>query len=121
MSRRRRKFRTRPVRRDGLVRALTLTVVALQLALLVMFWWFPEDPPQRGTLWQALWARANMPPFYPLVGLILVGPPATYLALTMPGRHRRWLLAAWAAFLLLVAAVYSHRIIVMLEILWKFG
>jgi hypothetical protein len=101
--------------------ALTAAVVALQAALLVMFWLDPSDPPRSGSLWQALWALGHKPSFYPLVGLLVVGPAATWLAMSRPGVHRQRLLVAWAVFLPLVTVMHGHRIYVMLSVLWQHG
>ncbi|MEX2673192.1 MAG: hypothetical protein WD294_13895 [Phycisphaeraceae bacterium] len=117
----RRRRRRKPVNPSAPARWLTLTTIALQAATLLLFWWYPQEPPVRGTLWQALWARANMPPFYPLMGLIVVGPPATYLAWSLRGRHRRWLATAWLIFLPWIVIGHGRRVLVMLSVWWKFG
>lgn len=101
--------------------ALTLTVLALQAALLVVFWLDPSDPPRCSSLWQALWALGHKPSFYPLVALLVVGPAATWLAMSRRGAHRQRLLIAWAVFLPLVTIMHGHRVYVMLSVLWKYG
>lgn len=122
MARRRRRLHLRPsASAAGLAIWLTFGVIALQVALLVAFHLYPDPPPVRGTLWQGLWARANMPAFYPLLALFIAGPPATALAVSVRGSHRLWLAAAWAAFLPLLIAWHGQRTVVMLEILWKFA
>ena len=100
---------------------LTAAVLLLQAALIYTFIMDPSDPPRSGSLWQALWALMHKPSFYPLVALLVVGPPATWIGWTVPGRHRLWLAASWGVFLPLLITIYGHRVSVMLKILWVHG
>lgn len=60
----------------------------------------------------------HKPTFYPLVALLLGGPPLTWLAWQTPGRHRAALLCAWAVFLTILLGAFGERTSVMLRILW---
>ena len=100
---------------------LTATVILLQAAIFYAFIMDPSDPPSSGSLWQAIWALMHKPSFYPLVALLVVGPPATWIGWSAPGRHRLWLAASWALFLPLLITLYGHRVSVMLQILWRHG
>jgi len=104
-----------------LAHTLTAIVVGVQVALIAAFIIDPSDPPQRGSLWQALWALAHRPSFYPLAAVLLIGPPATWLAWSRPGRHRMALIAGWAAFIVVVTLCFRHRMLVMLKVLWVYG
>ena len=106
---------------QSLAAAAAWCVFALQIALVVMFIVDPSDPPRAGSLWQALWALAHRPSFYPLVGLAVVGAPATWLALVTPGPQRRWVTLAWIVFLPPTAWFFGHRIAVMISVLFTYG
>lgn len=97
---------------------LALVVIALQAVLLLAFAATPTDPPPRITLFELLWASARKPTFYPLVALILAGPPLTILALRKAGRHRWWLAISWVGFAALLIACFGQRVAVMLRVLW---
>lgn len=108
-------------RRSHLATHLTLTVLALQAAVVAVFFLDPGDPPAKGEVWQGLWALGHKPSFVPLIGLLVVGPPATWLARSIPGGHRYWLAAGWLAFIALVLARFAHRMGVMSWLVWKHG
>ena len=93
----------------------------MQAAVLVAFALDPSDPPRAGSLFQALWALAHKPAFYPLTLVAVLGPFATWLACTVRGPHRRWLTACWVVFLAVLIGVYGHRVAVMLQLLWRHG
>lgn len=109
------------VKHAQLMVQLTCIVLLLQAALLVTFALDPSEPPRSASFVQALWALGHKPSFYPLVGLVLVGPWATWLALSGRGAHRRVLLASWVLFLPLALVLHGHRIAVMLKVLWLYG
>lgn len=109
-------------RQRWLAQRLTLIVLAMQGALLVALAVTPGDPPTRGTLWQLLWAASRRPTFYPLVILLMAGPPLSWLAWQVRGVHRRWLAIGWGTFTALLLVFFSHRVDVMLRVLWwQFG
>ena len=108
-------------RSPRLVVGLTLCVLLMQAALLAAFVLDPSDPPRAGSFWQALWALGHRPSFYPLVGLIVFGPWATWLAMASRGKHRRLLLGSWLLFLPLAVMLHGHRLAVMLKVLWLYG
>lgn len=105
-------------RQRAIAARMTLGVVALQAAVLLAFAVTPGEPPAGGTLWQLLWAASRRPTFYPLVALLLAGPPLTVLAWRIAGPHRRWLVAGWVVFLAVAVPLFGHRIWVMLRVLW---
>ena len=100
---------------------LTAAVIALQASLLVVLALDPSSPPAASSLLQALWALGHKPSFYPLVGVVIVGPWATWLALSARGRHRGVLLGAWLVFMPLALVLHGERIAVMLKVLWLYG
>jgi len=106
---------------DMLAVAAAWCVVALQVAMVVTFMVDRSDPPRVGSLWQALWALSHKPSFYPLVGVVLIGPPATYLAWTRRGAQRWAVAIAWAVFIPAAYVFFSHRIAVMLRLLYEHG
>jgi len=73
------------------------------------------------TLLEDLWALAHKPSFYPLAGLIVVGLPASYLAMTVRGSHRVLLVVGWACFAAAMGQWHGHRLAVMLRVLWDHG
>jgi hypothetical protein len=100
---------------------LALSVLALQASVIISFILDPSDPPRQGTLWQGLWAMCHKAGFIPLVGLLVVGPPATWLACSTRGSHRRWLSAGWGGFILVASIWFAHRIWVMTRLVWEHG
>jgi hypothetical protein len=100
---------------------MTAVVIVLQVAVIGTFLLDPGSPPQRGRLWQALWALKHRESFIPLIALLVVGPPATWLAWTVRGRHRRWIIAAWIIFGLVAASWFAHRLVVMSRLVWDYG
>jgi hypothetical protein len=107
--------------RSRLTAYLTLLVLLLQAALLVTFALDPSQPPTASSFFQALWALGHKPSFYPLVALLVIGPWATWLALSGRGGHRRVVLASWLLFLPLALVLHGHRIAVMMKVLWLHG
>jgi hypothetical protein len=105
----------------SLAGAAAWVVVGLQAALVVMFLLDPSDPPRGASLWQALWALAHRPSFYPLVGLAIVGAPATWIALITPGPQRGRVLLAWIVFTPPILWFFGHRIAVMISVLFTYG
>ncbi|MBI1369474.1 MAG: hypothetical protein GC162_12570 [Planctomycetes bacterium] len=102
----------------SLARKAVWAVMGLQTALLACLVLDPTDPPRTGTLWQALWALAHRPAFYPLVGLLIVGPPATFLAYSVGGRHRKILVFSWIFFGALAVYFFGMRLWIMLLVLY---
>ena len=102
---------------------LTLAIVALQGAVVAVFVVDRGDPPPGGSFWQelglGLWALEHKASFIPLIALALVGPPATWLAWSVPGRHRRRLVAAWLIFGAIAATGFAYRIWVMSRLVWE--
>lgn len=105
-------------RQRALAARMTLATLAMQGALLVTLAVTPGDPPGGATLWKLLWASSRKPTFVPLVILLLAGPPLTWLAWRIGGPHRRWLVAGWLTFAVIVALFYIPRLDAMLRILW---
>jgi hypothetical protein len=93
-------------------------VIALQAALLLTLAATPSDPPNGPHFLQLIWAWMHKPTFYPLVALLIAGPPLTWLACRTPGRHRTALLAAWIVFGIILITAFGDRTLVMLRILW---
>lgn len=106
---------------QALAQAAAWTVLCLQIALVAMFLIDPSDPPRAGSLWQALWALAHRPSFYPLLGLAVVSPPATWIALITPGPQRRWIALAWLLFTPSALWCFGHRIAVMITVLFTYA
>lgn len=105
-------------RQRRIAQRLALVVLALQGALLVALAVTPGDPPASGTLWQLLWAASRRPTFYPLVALLLAGPPLTWAAWRVRGVHRRWLAVGWGVFGIIAMTYFAGRLAVMLRVLW---
>ncbi len=109
-------------RRRSFATTLTWIVLALQGALLLTLVVDQSGPPELGlTLLEDLWALAHKPSFYPLVGMIVVGLPASWLAVTQRGPHRVLLLVGWIGFTAAIAQWHWHRVSVMLRVLWEHG
>lgn len=106
-----------PARARRIAARMTFCVVALQAAMLIALWLDPVDPPRAGTLLQLWWASTRRPSFVLLLAVLTAGPALTLLAWPVRGRHRIWLVVAWAVFLAVVAGWYAHRAAVMLRIL----
>ena len=105
----------------GFAGHLTLIVMGLHAAVVAAFVLDPADPPRRGSFWQALWALDHQASFIPLIGLLLLAPPATWLAWSIRGEHRRWLVAAWLVFGSIATVWFAHRIYVMTQLVWQHG
>lgn len=105
-------------RRRTISQRLTWVVIGLQSALLITMWATPSDPPSGPHLLRLLWAWMHKPSFYPLVALLIAGPPLTYLAWRTPGRHRAAIVAAWLIFLTILVTAFGERTWIMLRILW---
>ena len=97
---------------------VALVIIALQAVLLLALAATPADPPPRITLFELLWASARKPTFYPLVALMLAGPPLTVIAMRKTGRHRWWLALSWMGFTAILIACFGQRVAVMLRVLW---
>jgi hypothetical protein len=109
------------VRRQRMIAArLALAVLLLQGAVLLTWYVTPGEPPrgQTLTMWQLLWASSRKATFYPLVALLVAGPVLTVLACRVDGRHRLWLVCGWVGFALVATHAFSHRLEVMLRVLW---
>ena len=100
-----------------IARRFTSLVVLLQLAVPFAFAIDPTNPPAAGSFWAAFWALFHRPAFYPLAALLTIGPAATVLALTIPGKHRIALILAWIIYIPLITYLDGHRIHVMLRVL----
>ena len=98
---------------------LSIVVIAAQLGVIVAFVVDPSEAPRAGSLAAWLWASMHRWSFYPLVGLLVIGIPLTWLGLTVPGPHRQWLVGAWAVWLIVMAILYHNRLLTMLDILWR--
>lgn len=109
------------MKRSQMIFYLTAAVVFLQAAVLIAFALDPSEPPRAGSFVQALWALGHKPSFYPLVGLLLIGPWATWMVISGRGPHRRVVIGAWLVFLPLAVVLHGHRIAVMLKVLWLYG
>ena len=107
-----------PPRRRRLALWMTLGVVLLLWSLLVTLAVMPGRLPPRGPLFELLWAAGRQPMFYPLVGVLLLGPPLTWLAWRVPGRHRLGLVLAWSVFALVVSLLFQEHVELMLRVLW---
>ncbi len=79
----------------------------------------PGDPPQGSRLLQLIWAWMHKPTFYPLIALLVTGPPLTAIAWQTPGKHRTALVLAWLLFLAVLISCFGKRTAVMLRILWE--
>lgn len=109
----------RPKHTRRVAARLTLAVVALHAALLLTFWLDPTDPPRQGTFMQLMWASARRPSFLVLAVVAIAAPTLTILAWPVRGVHRRWLVISWGVFLFFAGWHYTHRLLVMMRILYE--
>lgn len=102
----------------GAARWMAAAVAALQLWLL----WTADDlgtVPPGDSLPALLWAWGHEAAFYPLLLLIALGPPLTWLACTKRGLHRRLLTIAWLLFLPTAALLHGQNLARMAQILGR--
>jgi hypothetical protein len=114
----RQPYRLSRRQRRRLAGQMAIVVIGLQCAVIASFWLDGSVPPGHA-LGQLLWADAHRASFYPLVALIMLGPPLSVLALAMHRRHRRLIPASWIAFIILALVIGQHRLLVMLQVLWQ--
>jgi hypothetical protein len=93
-------------------------VVALQGAVLVAMSVTSNWPRSGLTLLELLWAAAHKPLFYVLVALLVGGPALTLLAWRLSRDIRGWLVAAWVAFIAVMATQFHDETSLMLRVLW---
>ncbi|MFP4146043.1 MAG: hypothetical protein ACLFV3_12975 [Phycisphaeraceae bacterium] len=117
----RRRLKQLPPDRGRLAERLSLIVLALMASLLVMLVITPDGLPPPLPLFDLLWAAARKATFLPLLGLILAGPALTIWAMTVPGRHRGWLLAAWPTFLAIALHGWGDRLALMVRLIVRVG
>ena len=94
-------------------------VVALQLVCIGTFIADPATQPIGLEPFELLWAWMHQPSFYPLVALLVAGPPLTLLSLRIHGPHRLPLILAWLIFVTVMYLWFYDRVLLKLEILWK--
>lgn len=114
MSRLRR--RARPDRRAA-AEHLTVVVVVLQALALLVLIMMHREPAVSWPWLELLWAGGQRPAFYFVVLVFAVAPVLTTLAFRVSGRHRWWLLAAWAVFVVTLYTNFAPRLAAMLRVI----
>lgn len=105
---------------QGLAQALFFLTLFLLLAVPFTFILDPTDQlPTNPDFWALLWAWSHEMSFYPLLGLILLGPTTAWLSLTIPGKHRKRILVLLIVLIPVIIFFYGPRIFIMLKIIFK--